>query len=259
MDNNQQTLNNSSESTAAPVQEQQKTPQSVSEGGVATEAQKITQQGESNHAKDAKDLVDPSLRLTKQDYLKILLPTKREAWIVVILVAIVFVVYEANLIFLKATNNTIFSSSGLSESVNNQIDAFLGNNLIANKASLIIFWAGVGLVAYSIIWSIYSFISESKNEVVVAKEYVNQASKKERMTRSLTQAGALAGIIALGLLGVNITVPYLVGLWTQGIGYIPGTTGEIVNGLLLIAGGFIGLCANFYLFKVLIDWIVALE
>jgi hypothetical protein len=196
------------------------------------------------------------MRLTKQDYLKVLLPTKREIWIVIVLVGIVFLVYEANLIFLKITNNTIFSSPELAQSFGNQIDAFLGDNLIANKATLIIFWAGVGLVAYSIIWSIYSFISEGKSEVVVATEYVNQASRGERITRRLIQTAALVGIIALGLISINLSVPYLVNLWTDGIIFIPK---ETLYGLLLIVGGFIGLCANFYLFKVFIDWIVVLE
>ena len=200
------------------------------------------------------------MHLTKEDYKKVFLPTKREMWIVIILVAVVFMVYEANLIFLKITRNTIFSSPGLAESFNNQIDAFLGNNLIANKASLIIFWAGVGLVAYSIIWSIYSFISESKSEVLVATEYVNQASPKERMQRRLIQISALVGIVALGLISINLSVPFLVSLWTEGILALPANLiGEWALAILQILGGFIGLCANFYLFKVLIDWIVILE
>ena len=200
------------------------------------------------------------MRLTKQDYLKVLLPTKREMWIVIVLVGIVFLVYEANLIYLKITNNTIFSSPELAQSFSNQIDAFLGDNLIANKATLIIFWAGVGLVAYSIIWSIYTFLSEGKSEVVVATGYVNQASRGERITRRLIQTSVLAGIIALGIASINITVPYLVGLWTEGIMALPsGVIGEWAMAILKILAGFIGLCANFYLFKVLVDWIVVLE
>lgn len=196
------------------------------------------------------------MRLTKQDYLRVLLPTKREIWVVILLVLVVFLVYESNLIFLKLTNNTIFSSPELAESFSNQIDAFFANNLIANKATLVIFWAGVGLVAYSIIWSIYSFISEGKNEVEVATEFVNQESRHERLQRTLTQTGALVGIIVLGLLSINLTVPFFIGLWTDGLIAMPA---EIITGLLQIIAGFIGLSANFYLFKVLIDWIVVLE
>lgn len=196
------------------------------------------------------------MRLTKQDYLRILLPTRREFWIVLGLVLTVFIVYEANLIYLRITNDTIFATPELAQSFNNQIDAIFAENFIANRATLIIFWAGVGLVAYSIIWSVYSFVSESKNEIEVSTEYVNQASKSEKLQRTLTQTALLVGIIALGILTINVTAPYIAGLWTDGIIKIPA---EWIYGTGQIIVGFIGLCANFYLFKVLIDWIVALE
>lgn len=196
------------------------------------------------------------MKLTKQDYLRILLPTKREVFIVLLAVLLIFATYEANLIFLRITNNTMFADPALRESFNNQIDDFFSQNFIANRITLIVFWAGVGLVAYSIIWSVYSFFAEGKNEIVVANEYVNQPSKQEKLQRSLTQAGLLAGIIALGILSISVTMPYLVGLWTVGIMAFPE---QISYGILQISLGFIGVCANLYLFKVLIDWIVALE
>ena len=66
--------------------------------------------------------------------------------------------------------------------------------------------------------------------------------------------------IALGIASINITVPYLVGLWTEGIMALPSVViGEWAMAILKILAGFIGLCANFYLFKVLVDWIVVLE
>ena len=70
------------------------------------------------------------------------------------------------------------------------------------------------------------------------------------------QAGLLAGIVALGLLSLNVTVPFFISLWTSGILAIPA---EIVLGIAEIIGGFVGLAINFYLFKVLIDWIIVLE
>lgn len=196
------------------------------------------------------------MRLTKQDYLRILLPTKREVWVVLLLVLITFAAYEGNLIFLRITNNTMFADPALRESFNNQIDDYFATNFIANRITLITFWAGVGLVAYSIIWSVYSFISEGKNEIVVAKEYVNQPSRHEKLQRALTQSGILAGIIALGLVSIGITMPYLIGLWTTGIMAFPENA---LYGIMQISFGFIGVCANLYLFKVLIDWIAALE
>ncbi|MSR68672.1 hypothetical protein EXS66_02710 [Candidatus Saccharibacteria bacterium] len=193
---------------------------------------------------------------TKQSIARILLPTKREIWIVLVLVLMTFLAFEANLIFLRITQDSIFSNSNLKEDFESQIDVVFSQNKIANIISLVVFWAGVGLVAYSIIWSIYSFFSEAQDEVKVAATYTNQATGHQKLIRSLIQAGILAGIIALGLLTLNVTAPYLVDLWTSGILYIPS---EWLLGVGQIAGGFAGMCLNFYLFKILIDWIEVLE
>ncbi len=194
--------------------------------------------------------------ITKQSIARILLPTKREIWIVLVLVLMTFLAFEANLIYFRITQDSIFADSNLKESFESQIDAVFSQNKTANAISLVVFWAGVGLVAYSIIWSIYSFFSEAKGEAEVAVTYKNQATGHQKLIRSLIQAGILAGIIALGLLTLNVTAPYLVDLWTSGILYIPS---EWLLGVGQIAGGFVGMCLNFYLFKVLIDWIEVLE
>lgn len=196
------------------------------------------------------------MKLTKEDYLRVLLPTKKEILIILALVFVVFLTFEFNLIYLKATQNSIFSDTALQQNFRDQIDSFFAENKIANTISLVVFWSGVGLVAYSIIWSIYSFVSEAKNETEVAGGYVNQESKHEKLQRTLLQAGILAGIIALGLLSLNITIPFIISLWTNGI-LIVNT--EILNGILQIVGGFVGMLINFYLFKMLIDWIELLD
>ncbi len=196
------------------------------------------------------------MKLTKEDYLRALLPTKKEILIILALVFVVFLTFEFNLIYLKATQNSIFSDTALQQNFRDQIDSFFAENKIANTISLVVFWSGVGLVAYSIIWSIYSFITEAKSETEVAGGYVNQESKHEKLQRTLLQAGILAGIIALGLLSLNITIPFIISLWTNGI-LIVNT--EILNGILQIVGGFVGMVINFYLFKMLIDWIELLD
>ncbi len=196
------------------------------------------------------------MKLTKEDYLKILLPNKREILILLALVAVVFLTFEFNLIYLKATQNSIFADTALQQNFRDQIDSFFAENKVANTISLVVFWSGVGLVAYSIIWSVYSFFTEAKNETEVAGGYVNQETKHEKLQRTLMQAGILAGIIALGLLSLNVTIPFFIGLWTNGILIIPA---EIINGILQILAGFIGMIVNFYLFKMLIDWIELLD
>jgi hypothetical protein len=196
------------------------------------------------------------MNLTKEDYLKVLLPNKKEILIMLALVAVVFLTFEFNLIYLKATQNSIFSDTALQQNFRDQIDSFFAENKVANTISLVVFWSGVGLVAYSIIWSVYSFFTEAKNETEVAGEYINQETKHEKLQRTLIQAGILAGIIALGLLSLNVTIPFFIGLWTNGILIIPA---EIINGILQILAGFIGMIVNFYLFKMLIDWIELLD
>lgn len=196
------------------------------------------------------------MKLTKEDYLKVLLPNKKEILILLALVAVVFLTFEFNLIYLKATQNSIFADTALQQNFRDQIDSFFAENKVANTISLVVFWSGVGLVAYSIIWSVYSFFTEAKNETEVAGEYINQESKHEKLQRTLMQAGILAGIIALGLLSLNVIIPFFIGLWTNGILIIPA---EIVNGIIQILAGFIGMIVNFYLFKMLIDWIELLD
>jgi len=196
------------------------------------------------------------VHLSKQNYKKVLLPTKREVWIVIVLVFIVFLTFEANLIFLRITQNSIFTDSRLQNSFESQIDSVFASNKVINTATLVTFWAGVGLVAYSVIWSIYSFFYEAKNEVEVSAGFINQASKHDKLQRAIVQAGLLAGIIALGILTLNITAPYFTSLWTDGILL---ASQDWLMSAAQIVGGFMGFCINFYLFKVLIDWIEILE
>ena len=194
--------------------------------------------------------------LTKKDYLRVLLPTKKEILIISSLIFVIFLTFEINLIFLKLTQNSIFSDSSLQQNFRGQIDSFFAENKITNTISLIIFWSGVGLVAYSIIWSVYSFFSEAKSETKVAGDYVNQESKHDKLQRSLVQAGILAGLVALGILSLNLTMPIFIGLWTSGILAIPK---DLIIGVLQIAAGLVGMALNLYMFKILIDWIELLD
>jgi hypothetical protein len=197
------------------------------------------------------------MNLNKQDYLRVIIPSKKEMLVILSLVIVIFLTFEINLLYLKITQNSIFSDTSLQQNFRSQIDAFFAENKIANTISLVVFWSGVGLVAYSIIWSAYSFFTEAKSETeVYSGQYVNQESKHDRLQRTLMQAGILAGLVALGLLSLNITIPLFVGLWTTGILSIPQ---ETFIGILQILGGFLGMAVNLYLFKILIDWIELLD
>lgn len=196
------------------------------------------------------------MSLTKEDYTKLFLPSRRELWVIVALTLVIFLVFEFNLIYLKIVQGSIFSDPRLQESFDQQITAVFGQNGLANIISLVIFWSGVGLVSYIIIWSVYSFFAEARHEARVQGEYVNRASKKEFAHRSIVQVGILAGIVVLSLLSLNITAPYFIALWTGGILSIPS---DVLTGIIQIIAGFIGMAINLYAFKVLIDWVKIVE
>lgn len=195
------------------------------------------------------------MKLSKEDLRRIFVPTKKQIFLILAATLVIFAVFEANLIFLKITQSTIFSNTALQDNFAQQFQMF-SDNQVVKIASLVVFWGGVGLVAYSIIFSVYSLVTEARNETVVGEEYTNKANRKSRLQADLIQAGLLAGIVALGLLSLNVTFPLWIGLMTQGIIGLPT---DWVSALFQIPAAVIGAVVNLYLFKVLISWILVLE
>lgn len=195
------------------------------------------------------------MKLNKEDLRRIFVPTKKQIFLILAATLIIFAVFEANLIFLKITQNTIFSNTALQDNFSQQFQIFSESPFV-KIGSLVIFWGGVGLVAYSIIYSVYSLVTEARNETVVGEEYTNKASRKARLQVDMIQAGLLAGIVALGLLSLNVTFPLWISLMTQGIIGLPV---DWIGALVQIPAAIIGVVVNLYLFKVLISWILVLE
>lgn len=195
------------------------------------------------------------MKLSKEDLHKIFVPTKKQIFLILAATLVIFAVFEANLIFLKFTQNTIFSNTALQDNFSLQFQMF-SESQVVKIASLVVFWGGVGLVAYSIIYSVYSLVTEARNETVVGEEYTNKANRKARLQVDLIQAGLLAGIVALGLLSLNVLFPLWISLMTQGIIGLPL---DWIGALFQIPAALIGAVVNLYLFKVLISWILVLE
>ncbi len=72
---------------------------------------------------------------------------------------------------------------------------------VASTAVIVIFWSGVGLIAYTIVWAIINAVIEARNEIVVESEYANKGSLFDRLTAPLLKSGFL--ILLLVLLGLN--------------------------------------------------------
>lgn len=179
---------------------------------------------------------------------------KRIAWTFGIAVALL-IILNINLIILQSTSNTILAQSDVQDSIISQLQAWTSSPIL-NLAILIIFWVCVGLIAYSIIYAIYSLATEAQNEVVVEEEYVNRGETKKRLKGSAYALGIIGGIIILGLLSLRILVP----LWNSWFeNFILGIRSTPITAILYLLASLIGLGINVYLFEILINWSLYLE
>ncbi|MFO0862212.1 MAG: hypothetical protein U0516_00600 [Candidatus Saccharibacteria bacterium] len=179
---------------------------------------------------------------------------KRIAWTFGIAV-VLLIILNINLIILQSTSNTILAQSDVQDSIISQLQAWTSSPIL-NLAILVIFWVCVGLIAYSIIYAIYSLATEAQNEVVVEEEYVNRGETKKRLKGSAYALGIIGGIIILGLLSLRILVP----LWNSWFeNFILGIRSTPITAILYLLASLIGLGINVYLFEILINWSLYLE
>ncbi len=189
------------------------------------------------------------------DVLAVLKPSvKRIAWTFGIAVGLL-VVININLILLQATSNTILAQSDVQDSIISQLQDWTSSPIL-NLAILVIFWVCVGLIAYSVIYAIYSLATEAQNEVVVEEEYVNRGETKKRLKGSAYALGIIAAMIILGLISLRILVP----LWNSWFeNFILGLRSTPITAILYLFASLLGLAINVYAFEVLINWSLFLE
>ncbi|MBI2798485.1 hypothetical protein HYX70_04300 [Candidatus Saccharibacteria bacterium] len=195
------------------------------------------------------------MQLSKENLRKIFGLTHGQIWLIVLLDAGIFLLINFNLILLKATQGTVLADTAVQDSFAEQISKFT-NSAYINLGTLIVFWAGVGLIAYSVIYSLYSVYNEARNEVVVEKEYVNRGEAKKRLKAPMVQAGLLAAIVVLGMLTLKFFYPIWLSLFAT---FVLTITSNPFMGMLSLVGAVFGSIINIYLFKILISWIVVLE
>lgn len=65
-----------------------------------------------------------------------------------------------------------------------------------NTAVIVIFWSGVGLLAYTIVWALINAFIEARNEIVVETEYVNKGRLIDRL-----KAPILKSLLLIALFG----------------------------------------------------------
>lgn len=78
---------------------------------------------------------------------------------------------------------------------------FLTKVPAANTAVIVIFWSGIGLLAYTVVWALINATIEARNEIVVETEYVNKGRLWDRFRAPLLQA-----VVSIALFGSVLCV-----------------------------------------------------
>lgn len=111
---------------------------------------------------------------------------------------------------------------------------------------IVAFWSAVGLVAYTIVWSMINVLIEARNEVVLETAYTNKATFISRAKTPLVQL-ALAAALFIGLFAsARYVLPFWLHLAFTGI--------YTSNSLMMLAdlvAAIIGMAATIYVLLLL--------
>lgn len=91
------------------------------------------------------------------------------------------------------------------------------NSPIIHTAVIVAFWSGVGLVAYTIVWSVINVMIEARNEVVLETEYTNKSAFAQRIRTPLLQLALATGLFSGLLLSAKWVFPFWLGLADMGL------------------------------------------
>lgn len=195
------------------------------------------------------------MTINAADVQAILRPSKKRiAWTFVIAVGLLIVV-NINLVILQATSGTLLAQSAVQDSIAMQLQSWTSSSIL-NTATLVVFWISIGLIAYSIIYAIYSVATEAQNEVVVEEEYINRGKKQNRLKGPAFQLGIIAAMIILGLISLRFLFPYWNG-WFEN--FLVGIRTAPLTSMGWLFASLLGLAINIYGFEILINWALYLE
>jgi hypothetical protein len=124
---------------------------------------------------------------------------------------------------------------------------------IVHTLVIVGFWSAVGLVAYTIVWSLINVLIEARNEVVLETEYTNKSAFYDRVRVPMTQL-ALAIVLFVGLyLTAKLTFPF----WLSLV-YLALTAQSLGVMLLYLLLATLGAAINIYailLLAQLVFWV----
>ena len=151
----------------------------------------------------------------KQSFKRVLLPTISQALgcLAVSILLIGFLYRDQILHRIRSGSlSAVLKEIGYS----NQL-ASVTNSPIVHTVVIVAFWSAIGLVAYTIVWSLVNVLIEAKNEVVLETAYTNKSAFIQRARTPLLQL-ALASALFIGLLiCAHIVFPFWLRLAYSGI------------------------------------------
>ncbi len=169
---------------------------------------------------------------------------------------LLLVLVNIRVILQVITSETILSKSDVQASFTDQIKSWLSLPFL-NFTTLVIFWIAVGLVAYSVLYWLYSIYYEARNEVTVEKEYIRPKSDQKELKKwPLVEFGLFAALVAFSILTVMFFFP-VVNNWF--VEFAINIKLEWISALIDLLLASIGIFATIYVYKVLISWMLIIE
>lgn len=169
---------------------------------------------------------------------KILIPTRAQAVVSLVLAAIIVLVNNLS----DAVKLTGWDSVSVNAFVDQYHVSSSGvlSTHVASTAALVTFWATVGMIAYLICWSAYNLMIEARNEVTLKTQYTNRGHwRGPYETIGLKAVSAVLLIISIAILKNGLA------LWLSLAApmFIDPTMSSVAIGI----GAILGMAAQFYL------------
>ena len=160
-----------------------------------------------------------------------------------------------SVISLHFTRGTLLDKSEVQASFAEQIQQWFSYPIF-NTITLVVFWIAVGLTAYTIMFWVYSVITETRNELVVEKEFKHPEGSAPRNHWPLIEFGLFGALVLLALLTLVVFFP-VINSWF--ISFIFDTPGSFVSAAISLVGSLLGMFVIIYAFKIVISTMLSLE
>ncbi len=120
------------------------------------------------------------------------------------------------------------------------------NNGLSHTVVIIFFWSLIGLLAYTVVWSLINVTIEARNEVVLQTEYVNRSGIAGRLKAPLLQITLAVILVVLLIVSAKLIFPFWLDLFYSAL-TLPGWGSLVID----LVAALVGSAANLYFLFVL--------